>query len=331
MATATNLKREHVEAMLLRSLAEGRLSHAYVFSGAKGTGKMQTAYALAKALFCLERTSSQEGSHQACGRCAECRKIEHGNHPYFVMISPDGASIKIDQIRELQRGFAYRSDWNQPRMYVIDQAEKMTVQAANSLLKFLEEPGERITAVLLTENANALLPTIASRVQRLSFAPLPPTAICAQLMQEGIAEHLAVAASQLAAGLEAARQFAQAEWFAESRNVVIQLIRESISAPAKALLTVQQKVIKGGLSEHTETILQLFGLLFKDIIQVQARRNTTLNFPDQKEWLEQVAVRTEAIRWVRAMEFVIEARRYLRANVNPQLVLERLLVSVQEV
>ena len=328
MAIAASIKREQIEAMLLRSLGEQRLSHAYVFSGPKGSGKLQTVYALAKALFCLSRTSLQEGYSHACGQCPECRKIEHGNHPFFLKILPDGASIKIDQIRELQRKFAYRSDENRPRMYVIEQAEKMTIQAANSLLKFLEEPGERMTAVLLTENPQALLPTIVSRVQRLSFAPLPPDEICEQLVEDGVPEYLARPASQLAAGLQAAVDLAQAEWFAESRNVVIQLIRESLSAPAKALLTVQQKVIKGGLQEHTEIMLQLFALLFKDMIRVQARRNTTLNFPDQTEWLEQTAVRTEATRWVRAMEFVIEARRHLRANVNPQLVLERLLLTL---
>jgi len=330
MEISMNMRRELVEAMLLTSLAQGRLSHAYVFSGPKGAGKTLTAIHLAKALFCGERSSLEAGG-QACGACAECRKIEHGNHPDLIRIIPDGSSIKIDQIRDLQRGFAYRAAHARPRMYIIEEAEKMTIQAANSLLKFLEEPSEGIVALLLTDQANALLPTIASRVQRISFAPLTPSSVAQAMIAEGAPESLVNAASQLAAGLDAARQYIQSEWFAESRNVVIQLTREMLDAPATSLITLQQQVFKGHLSEHIETILSLFGLLFKDIIHVQARMKASLNYPDHADWLKQIASRTEASRWVRALELVIEARKQLRAHVNPQLVLERLLVAVQEV
>lgn len=330
MATAPNMRREHAEAMLLQSLAEGKLSHAYVFSGATGTGKLRTALALARALFCLAQTSSEEG-HRACGHCAECRKIDNGNHPDLIRVAPDGASIKIDQIRELQRGFAYQAEKNRPRMYIIQEAEKMTIQAANSLLKFLEEPGQGIIAVLLTDHAHALLPTIASRVQRVTFAPMSATEIAQELIANGTPEHLANPASQLAAGLEAAEQIVQADSFAECRNVVIQLAKDCLSSPGKSLITAQQRVFKGDLSDQLEIILQLFGLLFKDIIHVQARLNTALNFPDHADWLKKAALQVDANRWVRALEFVIEARKQLRAHVNPQLVLERLLVAVQEV
>ncbi len=330
MGITTSIKRDHAEALLLRSLAEGKLSHAYLFSGPKGSGKLQTAMALAQALFCTNRTSPADGG-RACGQCVECRKVLNGNHPDLIRIAPDGASVKIDQIRQLQRSFAYLAEDDRPRMYIIEEAEKMTIQAANSLLKFLEEPGERITAVLITDNANALLPTIASRVQRIAFPPSPPASIASQLIAEGIPDTLANPASQLATGLEAAREYAQSEWFAECRNVVIQLAKESLSSPAKSLLTAQQKVFKNSLSEHMEILLQLFGLLFKDIIHVQARLTTALNYPDQIGWLKQAALQRDVSRWVRALEFVIEARKQLRAHVNPQLVLERLLVAVQEV
>jgi len=330
MTTTPNMLREQVEAMLLKSVAEGRLSHAYVFSGPPGSGKLRTALAVAQALLCKERTSPEQGG-RACGLCAECRKVEHGNHPDLLRIAAEGASIKIDQIRELQRSFAYRAESDRPRIYIIEEAEKMTIQAANSLLKFLEEPGAGIIAILLTDQASALLSTITSRVQRITFAPVPPAVIAQELIREGVPEHLAKPASQLAAGMEAARLYAQSDWFAETRNVVIQLAKESLAAPGKPLLTVQQKVFKGELADHIEIILQLFGLLFKDIIHVQARQITSLNYPDQSDWLKHAAFQHDAGRWVRAMESVLEARKQLRAHVNPQLVLERFLVAVQEV
>jgi len=330
MTTTPTMLCEQVEAMLLKSMAEGRLSHAYVFSGPPGSGKLRTALALAQALLCKERTSPEAGG-RACGHCAECRKVEHGNHPDLIRIAAEGASIKIDQIRDLQRSFAYRAESDRPRMYMIEEAEKMTIQAANSLLKFLEEPGAGIIAILLTDLPSALLPTIASRVQRITFAPTPPAVIAQELMREGVPEHLARPASQLAAGLDAARQYAQSDWFAETRNVVIQLAKECLAVPGKPLLTVQQKVFKGELADHIEIILQLFGLLFKDIIHVQARQTTSLNYPDQSDWLKRAAFQCDAGRWVRALESVLEARKQLRAHVHPQLVLERLLVAVQEV
>jgi DNA polymerase-3 subunit delta' len=330
MTITMNMRRELVEEMLLRSLARGRLSHAYLFTGPKGSGKLLTAVNLAKAMLCLERSGSVE-TKGACGRCGECRKVDHGNHPDVIRIRPDGAVIKIEQIRELQRGFAYRAAGARPRIYIMEESDKMTVQAANSLLKFLEEPGEGIVAVLLTEQPNALLPTIASRVQRIPFAPLEPPHIARQLIAEGAPEHLAHAASQLAAGIDAAKELVQSESFAECRNVVIQLAKEMIHSPAKSLVTLQQRVFRSQLAEQVETILSLFGLLFKDIIHVQARMNAPLSYPDHAEWLNQMAVRTDAGRWVRALEFVMEARKQLRAHVNPQLVLERFMVAVQEV
>ncbi len=85
------------------------------------------------------------------------------------MVAPDGASIKIEQIRELQKEFAYRATASGTKIYMLYHADKMTVQAANSLLKFLEEPTSRVVAILITENGNALLPTIQSRAQWIQF------------------------------------------------------------------------------------------------------------------------------------------------------------------
>lgn len=129
---------EKAKQILQHALRSGRVSHAYLFAGPSGTGKLQAALAFAQALFCLS------GGDDACGECLECRKFEHGNQPDLHRIVPDGQSVKLGQIQELQREMSYRtSDSGSRKVYVIEKADSMTLQAANSLLKFLEEPVRR--------------------------------------------------------------------------------------------------------------------------------------------------------------------------------------------
>lgn len=116
--------------ILKHALQSGKVSHAYLFYGASGTGRTAMARAFAKALFC------SAGGDDACDHCLECRKFENGNQPDLLTIKPDGQSIKIDQIRDLQRELAYRGSGTSRKVYIVERAETMTLQAANSLLKF---------------------------------------------------------------------------------------------------------------------------------------------------------------------------------------------------
>ncbi|TGV29764.1 DNA polymerase III subunit delta', partial [Mesorhizobium sp. M00.F.Ca.ET.186.01.1.1] len=143
--------------LLYHSLLNNRLAHAYLLAGPKGAGKKQMALHLAKSLFCPEREAD------ACGACLTCRRIEGGNHPDVLFITPDGASIKIDQIRALQKEMAMRAVESKHKVYIIEHVDKMTTQASNSLLKFLEEPPAGVLALLLTEHSHSILPTILSR------------------------------------------------------------------------------------------------------------------------------------------------------------------------
>src|SRR5690606_24330517 len=125
--------------------------HAYLFTGPAGTGKLALANRFAKALCCLQLIDGV-----ACGNCGECRKFDHGNQQDVLYLAPDGQSIKIDQIRQLQRNMVYRTTSSKRMVYIVEQAHKMTVQAANSLLKFLEEPVSPVVAILLTNNDQAV-------------------------------------------------------------------------------------------------------------------------------------------------------------------------------
>lgn len=224
--------------MLQSALRNHTVNHAYVFSGPPGSGQMNMAQIFAKALFCERQTDD------ACGECLSCRKVEHGNHPDLHIVEPDGATIKIDQIRGLQRIFSYKSESSNPKVYIIRQADTMTVQAANSLLKFLEEPQIPVVGILISENGQALLPTIQSRTQQIPFHALQPEVMMQALIGEGYTAGLVRSVVHIASGLESCREILQQNWFAEIRNVVLQLVKESMSRGARLLFWLNRRFLK---------------------------------------------------------------------------------------
>ncbi len=237
---------DRAKSLLRNALAANRLAHAYLFAGTPGSGRMEMAQAFAQAIFC------ERGGSDACGECLECRKVLHGNHPDLHIIRPDGATVKIEQIRSLQRELSYRSSGAGYKIYIIESAETMTTQASNSLLKFLEEPPSPVVAILLAPSAQAVLPTILSRTQLVPFVPGDRQALENILVQEGKSPLLARAAVHLSPGLGASRKLADENWFADIRNVVIQLGKESPSRFAASMLQAQQQVFKTELAEHVD-------------------------------------------------------------------------------
>lgn len=311
--------------LLQSGLRHDKLSHAYIFSGPVGTGRFEMALTLAKAVYCKVSVDD------ACGECLECRKVEHRNHPDLHIVQPDGASIKIEQIRELQKEFAYRASASGTKIYIIHQAEKMTVQAANSLLKFLEEPTSKVVAILITENGNALLPTIQSRAQWISFTPMPRDEMILSLLQEGHPAVLVQPAAHITAGVEAARELICTNWFAEMRNVVLQLTKESLTKFPSSIITVQQRLMKTELADHMSSLFDLLILWFKDMVQLRLGRKEKLVYSDQLDWMGSLAFSREVQDWVRMMDQAVSLQKRLRFNANPQLVIEKMLVEIQGV
>ncbi len=278
--------------------------------------------AFVQALFC-----TAEGE-DACGECLECRKVLHGNHPDLHQISPDGATIKIDQIRDLQRIFSYRSESGNPKAYIIEHADKMTVQAANSLLKFLEEPPSPAVAILLSDNGRALLPTIQSRSQWVPFLPLDPDLMLQMLTGEGFPVALSRPAVQVAAGLEACRELLRQNWFAEIRNVVLQLGKETAGRGGSPIVTAQQSVFKAGLGEHLDMLFDLFHLWFKDMIHALYHRHDHIVFIDELDFIVKHAFSRSVEQWIDAMALAAESKKKLRQHMNGQLCLEQFLIGI---
>jgi len=309
--------------LLQAALKNGNISHAYLFGGPAGTGRKQAALAFAQALFCTA------GGIEPCGECLACRKVEHGNEPDLHIVEPDGAAIKIDQIRGLQRDISYRTAEAKRKVYIMERAETMTPQAANGMLKFLEEPPTSVVAILLTENPQAILPTIRSRAQFIPFLPLPPQVMLEKLLAEGHPLLLAKAAVHLAAGIDACRAIIQQEGFAETRKLVIQLGKDSLGRLSAAMVGIGQAFKSGLQADRIETVLALLALWYRDLLNVRIGRRDQVVFEDEIGWMDKHAFSRQPHEWVACMEHTLEAGRRIRAHVSPQLALEQHLVKIQ--
>lgn len=311
--------------LLYHSLLNERLAHAYLFAGPKGAGKKQMALHLAKSLFCQEREAD------ACGACVTCRRINAGNHPDVLFITPDGASIKIDQIRALQKEMAMRAVESRHKVYIIEHVDKMTTQAANSLLKFLEEPPAGVLAMLLTEHGHAILPTILSRCQIVQFSMLSADAIAKELSADGVLAGMARVASHITANVEEARLLSQSESFAQLRNLVIQLVQECKQRNVSALFTIHDMLQKSDkIKEELPLFLDLFILWLRDILYVQVGRHAHLINSDQQDVLQGQALIWTKAELLHGIDLVMETKNRIERNANAQLALERLVLQIQE-
>lgn len=174
------LGQSQAKHILSQALSRSCLAHAYLFYGPESIGKKLLAVEFAKALNCL----SQNAPGAPCGTCESCRKIENRVHPDFFFLEPAKSTpttreavIKIEEIRKLQKKLGYLPYEGKVKVAVIDQVEKMNLQACNAFLKTLEEPPSATVLILVTSNIYQLLPTLISRCQGIKFNPLPPEAI----------------------------------------------------------------------------------------------------------------------------------------------------------
>jgi DNA polymerase-3 subunit delta' len=169
-----------------------------------------------------------------------------------------------------------------------------------------------------------------SRTQLIAFVPGDREALEAALTQEGKPQLLARAAVNLASGLNASRKLVDENWFADIRNVVIQLGKENPTRFTASLLQAQQQVFKSDLSEHVEILLQLLALWYRDMIYAMTDRHNQMVFPDQEEWISKQAWSRSIGSWVSVMESALTAAKRIKAHVPPQLALEQFLVNVRE-
>ena len=196
---------EWAVTLLRRGLASGRVSHAYLFCGLPQVGKTRLALKLAQAPNCTQ-------PDPPCGQCDSCKKIWEGTHTDVRLVAGEGAggSIKIGQIRDLQREAVLRPYEGRRRVFVLERIDLASIEAANSLLKTLEEPPGHVVLALTAVHAEALPATVVSRCQRLDLRPVAQATLEAALAGRGVPPEKARLLARLSGGrvgwaLEASR------------------------------------------------------------------------------------------------------------------------------
>ncbi|TMN22308.1 DNA polymerase III subunit delta' [Lentibacillus cibarius] len=312
--------------IITNSINRDRLSHAYLFQGERGTGKDEIALLLAKSIFCPNRSGVEP-----CQDCHACRRIDSGNHPDVHWIEPDTQSIRKEQIEHLQKEFTYSGLESDRKFYVIKGAETLTVNAANRILKFLEEPATQTTAVMLTENSQAVISTIRSRCQIIDLKPLHPKAFQNQLIEHGINRSTAVLLSALTNNLDEAIAWSEDDWFAQARKRMVQLIEMIRVNPNDVFLFLHQEWMPHFKERaQQEQGLDLLMLAFKDILYCHIDKEEDLIiFSKGDEKLENLVMFFSQEKLLDILNKLLDAKRKLKQNVNPTLVMEQLTVQIQ--
>ena len=313
--------------MIKNSIKKNRLAHAYLFEGMRGTGKKETGILVAKSLFC----QSPVDGYIPCEECNNCIRINHGNHPDIHIVEPDGLSIKKQQIQLLQEEFSKTGVESNQKLYMIIHADRMTVNAANSLLKFLEEPHQQTFAILITEQMQKMLPTILSRCQTLSFRPLSNDYLIHKLVELGVKKDHAPIIAQLTNNLDEALALNEDDWFAQAQRIVVKLYEVLKKNPLEAMVALQEEwFLHFKDKEQVDRGLDLLLLIFKDLLYIQIGKQGQVVFVSEILRLEQYALQTTGRRLADQMTAILDAKRKLQANMNPQLLMEQLVLRLQE-
>ena len=266
---------EQIVEVFRRSVRSGKTPHSYIFEGIPGCGRRKTALALIQALFC------PAVDDDACGVCASCRKIAGGNHGDIHLVEPlpDKRDISIEQLRELQRELSLRPYEAPRKACILEPAERMSVNAANSLLKTLEEPPGNALIILLTENADMLLPTIRSRCQLVRFSPLSTENVRLLLERNGVAADAADLLAPLSEGSMQRAGDLDNETLA-SLDLLLSFARDTVYLNAgcpEIVNTTIRPALKAFAARFTlERALQMLGDIMETRRAVQRNANNKL-------------------------------------------------------
>ena len=309
------------------ALKTEKISHAYIINGERSSGKEFIAKIFAMALQC-----ENEGI-DPCNECHSCKQALSGNHPDIIKVTHEKpATVGVEDIRNSVNNDVvikpYSSKW---KIYIINEAEKMTVQAQNALLKTLEEPPAYAVILLLTSNPEALLPTIQSRCVVLNMKPVPDDIVKNYLMQElHIPDYKADVCTAFARGnLGKAKALAASEEFDNIKTEAVSLLKYIREMEITDIMSAIKKIndYKIDINDY----LDILSVWYRDVLLFKATNDANhLIFKDEIQYIKKVSNQSayEGIEII--LDALEKAKARLRANVNFDLTMELLLLTIKE-
>lgn len=323
---------EQIKEHLQNALATGKISHAYIINGEKGSGKEFIAKVFAMALQCEQREKDSQ-AEVPCQMCHSCKQALSDNQPDIIKVTHEKANtISVDDIRGQIGGDVAIKPYSSPyKIYIMNEAEKMTPQAQNALLKTLEEPPEYVVILLLTSNVNALLPTILSRCVVLNMRPVADSLIRKYLMEEmKIIDYKAEVCVAFARGnVGKARTLASSEEFENVKNEALALLKyiQDMELTDVVAAVKRANEFKLEINDYLDIIL----IWYRDVLLFKATNDVNqLVFQEEHSALRRVAARSSYEGIERVIEALDKAKKRLDANVSFDLVMQLLFEEIKE-
>lgn len=309
------------------AVEQGKVSHAYILNGQRGSGKKMLARLFAMTLQC------ESGKSEPCGECRSCKQANSGNHPDIITVRHEKpASISVDDIRQQVNGDIMIKPYSSPyKVYIIPEADLLTVQAQNALLKTIEEPPEYAIIFLLTENVDSLLPTIRSRCVMLKLRNIRDTLVKKYLMEQvQIPDYQADLCAAFAQGnIGRALMLARSEHFNEIKEEAVQLLKYIDEMELHEIVSAIKEINKYKL-EVTD-YLDIITIWYRDILLYKATKDVgSLVFSDHLKFIKEKALKSSYEGLEKILNSIEKAKVRLKANVNFDLVMELLLLTIKE-
>ena len=309
--------------MLRRAIVTQRIAHAYLLTGPTSIGKTHLARQFASALNCT-------GESRPCGECRACMRTRSGTHPDVTLVEPDGARVKIDQVRDLRRDLALSPVEGRWRVCIVSDFQTATVEAANALLKTLEEPPSRVVLILTAADASLLLPTIVSRCQVIALRAVPANQVKDALVRRyELAPDTAGLLSRLSGGRVGwAVRAATDPGLVEARTQRLADLLVTLGEGRAARIATAERIAK--LADLDE-VMRLWQTVWRDVLLVGAGLENLIVNLDLAHELRVLAQRFSLIDAERAVRDIESLLVSLQRNVNARLALEVMLLGWRQV
>jgi DNA polymerase-3 subunit delta' len=331
MSFANLIGNERNKEILQRLLRRGRIASTLIFAGPDGVGKRQFALTMAKAANC-QKAPANGFAIDSCDECPVCRRIDAGTYGDVTVVRPDGQYIKIAQTRAVAEETYYRPREGRRRFLIIDEADRLREEAANSLLKTLEEPPPTSTIILLTARPDALLLTIRSRSQRLNFGPLAIPEMESYLSANYPRPPAEIALlARITEGCVGQATAFDLSVYRQERRALIEMIELMTAGDNRFRLLKAAEYLGKREREDFERELGLLTALLRDLLLLAGGRpvDAVVNI-DVADRLGELAPKIGLPRLIKWVERFAQLRANLRVNINRQIATEAALLELAE-